>query len=233
MPSRRARWRSSPTRPGGGRRSGLGVAGAGRRGRPARRARPARRRPCTGEPSRRLSVLGVTGTAGKTSVVYLLEAGLRAAGVPAGMIGTVETRLDDVAVPAPAPRRRPPTCTRCSPWRSSAVSGRSRWRSPATRSSSAGSAACGSRWAGSPTSASTTSTSTPASRTTSQSKARLFDGRSAIEVLNLDDPAQAPLVRTDDRDLLGSRRPGRHLACRRRDRGRVRAAVHRARPGRP
>ncbi|MDD7940538.1 UDP-N-acetylmuramoyl-L-alanyl-D-glutamate--2,6-diaminopimelate ligase [Actinomycetospora lutea] len=46
-----------------------------------------------GDPSRRLDVLGVTGTAGKTTTVYLLEAALAAAGATTGLIGTVETRL--------------------------------------------------------------------------------------------------------------------------------------------
>ncbi|GGM85296.1 UDP-N-acetylmuramoyl-L-alanyl-D-glutamate--2,6-diaminopimelate ligase [Dactylosporangium sucinum] len=51
-----------------------------------------------GEPSHRLTVLGITGTAGKTSTAYLIEAGLRAAGQVTGLIGTVETRLGDVVV---------------------------------------------------------------------------------------------------------------------------------------
>lgn len=46
-----------------------------------------------GEPSLRLSVLGVTGTAGKTTTSYLVDAGLRAAGLTTGLIGTVETRI--------------------------------------------------------------------------------------------------------------------------------------------
>lgn len=46
-----------------------------------------------GEPSLRLAVLGVTGTAGKTTTAYLIEAGLRAAGHTTGLIGTVETRI--------------------------------------------------------------------------------------------------------------------------------------------
>jgi UDP-N-acetylmuramoyl-L-alanyl-D-glutamate--2,6-diaminopimelate ligase len=46
-----------------------------------------------GEPSRRLAVLGVTGTSGKTTTTYLLEAGLRAARHTTGLIGTVETRI--------------------------------------------------------------------------------------------------------------------------------------------
>ncbi|UWZ35231.1 UDP-N-acetylmuramoyl-L-alanyl-D-glutamate--2,6-diaminopimelate ligase [Dactylosporangium roseum] len=51
-----------------------------------------------GEPSRRLTIVGITGTAGKTSTAYLVEAGLRAAGHVTGLIGTVETRLGDLVV---------------------------------------------------------------------------------------------------------------------------------------
>jgi UDP-N-acetylmuramoyl-L-alanyl-D-glutamate--2,6-diaminopimelate ligase len=46
-----------------------------------------------GEPSLRLSVLGVTGTSGKTTTSYLVDAGLQAAGLTTGLIGTVETRI--------------------------------------------------------------------------------------------------------------------------------------------
>ncbi|WP_240519268.1 UDP-N-acetylmuramoyl-L-alanyl-D-glutamate--2,6-diaminopimelate ligase [Amycolatopsis antarctica] len=46
-----------------------------------------------GEPSLRVAVLGVTGTSGKTTTAYLIEAGLRAAGRTTGLIGTVETRI--------------------------------------------------------------------------------------------------------------------------------------------
>jgi UDP-N-acetylmuramoyl-L-alanyl-D-glutamate--2,6-diaminopimelate ligase len=46
-----------------------------------------------GEPSLRLSVLGVTGTSGKTTTTYMIDAGLRAAGTTTGLVGTVETRI--------------------------------------------------------------------------------------------------------------------------------------------
>ncbi|TPG28024.1 UDP-N-acetylmuramoyl-L-alanyl-D-glutamate--2,6-diaminopimelate ligase [Mycolicibacterium hodleri] len=47
-----------------------------------------------GRPSERLRVIGVTGTSGKTTTTYLVEAGLRAAGRVAGLIGTVGIRID-------------------------------------------------------------------------------------------------------------------------------------------
>ncbi len=53
-----------------------------------------------GHPSRRLLTLGVTGTNGKTTTTYLLDAGLRAAGHRTGMVGTVETRVGDTVDPS-------------------------------------------------------------------------------------------------------------------------------------
>jgi UDP-N-acetylmuramoyl-L-alanyl-D-glutamate--2,6-diaminopimelate ligase len=47
-----------------------------------------------GHPSERLRVIGVTGTSGKTTTTYLVEAGLRSAGRVAGLIGTVGMRID-------------------------------------------------------------------------------------------------------------------------------------------
>ena len=46
-----------------------------------------------GEPSTKIRLLGVTGTNGKTTTSYLLDAGLRAAGEETGLIGTIETRV--------------------------------------------------------------------------------------------------------------------------------------------
>jgi UDP-N-acetylmuramoyl-L-alanyl-D-glutamate--2,6-diaminopimelate ligase len=51
-----------------------------------------------GDPSARLLMIGITGTAGKTSTAYLIESGLRAAGQVTGLIGTVETRLGELVV---------------------------------------------------------------------------------------------------------------------------------------
>jgi UDP-N-acetylmuramoyl-L-alanyl-D-glutamate--2,6-diaminopimelate ligase len=46
-----------------------------------------------GHPSDRLSVIGVTGTSGKTTTTYLVDAGLVAAGKTTGLIGTVQTAI--------------------------------------------------------------------------------------------------------------------------------------------
>ncbi len=51
-----------------------------------------------GHPSRRLQVLGITGTSGKTTTTFLIRAGLQAAGVRTGLIGTVATLIDGESV---------------------------------------------------------------------------------------------------------------------------------------
>lgn len=48
-----------------------------------------------GEPAAHLLMVGVTGTNGKTTVSYLIDGGLRAAGYLTGLIGTVETRVGE------------------------------------------------------------------------------------------------------------------------------------------
>jgi hypothetical protein len=53
-----------------------------------------------GHPSRSLRVLGVTGTNGKTTITYMMETLLRAAGRPAGVLGTIEYRWPGHAEPA-------------------------------------------------------------------------------------------------------------------------------------
>ena len=90
-PSRRARWRSSP--------------------RPARPAacpvpwirvsdgRLALAR-CSaahfyGHPSREMRVVGITGTNGKTTTAYLVRRVFEAAGIPCGLMGTVQYRIGD------------------------------------------------------------------------------------------------------------------------------------------
>ena len=51
-------------------------------------------------PSEDMTTLAVTGTNGKTTTAYLLESGLRAAGLRTGLLGTVETRIGDEALPS-------------------------------------------------------------------------------------------------------------------------------------
>jgi UDP-N-acetylmuramyl-tripeptide synthetase len=53
------------------------------------------------DPSAHMLLAGVTGTAGKTTTVYLLESILRCAGWKVGALGTVSYRYDGSEVPAP------------------------------------------------------------------------------------------------------------------------------------
>jgi UDP-N-acetylmuramoyl-L-alanyl-D-glutamate--2,6-diaminopimelate ligase len=53
-----------------------------------------------GHPTAHLPVIGLTGTAGKTSTAYLIESALRAAGHTTALFGTVETRIADAVVPS-------------------------------------------------------------------------------------------------------------------------------------
>ncbi|MFG1784178.1 UDP-N-acetylmuramoyl-L-alanyl-D-glutamate--2,6-diaminopimelate ligase [Rhodococcus oryzae] len=53
-----------------------------------------------GRPADRLQVIGITGTSGKTTTAYLIEAGLTAAGRRAGLVGTIETRIEGRRVPS-------------------------------------------------------------------------------------------------------------------------------------
>jgi UDP-N-acetylmuramoyl-L-alanyl-D-glutamate--2,6-diaminopimelate ligase len=54
-----------------------------------------------GHPARELTLVGVTGTNGKTTTTYMMESIFRAAGRPAGVIGTTGYRLGDETRPAP------------------------------------------------------------------------------------------------------------------------------------
>ena len=60
-----------------------------------------------GDPSHELTVVGITGTDGKTTTAYLAVAALEAAGLATGMIGTIATRIggrtDDHAAHATTP----------------------------------------------------------------------------------------------------------------------------------
>ena len=55
----------------------------------------------SGDPSHRLGVVGITGTDGKTTTSFLAVAALEAAGLSAGLIGTVATQIGRVREPNP------------------------------------------------------------------------------------------------------------------------------------
>ena len=54
-----------------------------------------------GDPTDGIPAIGITGTNGKTTTTYLVEAMLTAAGHPAAVIGTINYRLGDFQLPAP------------------------------------------------------------------------------------------------------------------------------------
>ncbi len=54
-----------------------------------------------GRPAERLSITGITGTNGKTTTTFLLNAMLRAARRKSALVGTVEYRIEDQVLPAP------------------------------------------------------------------------------------------------------------------------------------
>ena len=51
-------------------------------------------------PDRRIKIVAVTGTNGKTTTVYLIDSVLRAAGFTTARLGTIEHRVGDKAIPA-------------------------------------------------------------------------------------------------------------------------------------
>src|SRR4051812_3007697 len=53
-----------------------------------------------GHPAASLTVVGITGTNGKTTTAYLVDAGLRAGGQTTGLVGTVETHVAGAVLPS-------------------------------------------------------------------------------------------------------------------------------------
>ena len=171
------------------------AAGAGRR-RPAGGARRGRRGDLRRPDRRGSPMIGITGTAGKTSTAYLVESGLRAAGLTTGLIGTVETRLGDLVVDSV---RTTPEATDLHAMLAAAARARGHRGGDGGVQPRAGDGpgrrGARSRSAATPTSASTTSTSTPTSTTTSRPRPGSSTAGAAAEVLNLDDPALRPLFK--------------------------------------
>lgn len=58
-----------------------------------------------GYPAFNLKTIGITGTKGKTTVSYILESILRAAGLNPGVIGTIDYRWNDQRFAAPRDRK--------------------------------------------------------------------------------------------------------------------------------
>ena len=62
-----------------------------------------------GRPSERMTLIGVTGTSGKTTTTYMLERGLTAAGCTVGLIGTTGTKIKGADVPTSLTTPEAPT----------------------------------------------------------------------------------------------------------------------------
>ncbi|MGM5593991.1 UDP-N-acetylmuramoyl-L-alanyl-D-glutamate--2,6-diaminopimelate ligase [Corynebacterium glucuronolyticum] len=62
-----------------------------------------------GNPSACMTVIGITGTSGKTTTSYMMEAGLAAAGATVGLIGTTGTRIAGKKVPTSLTTPEAPT----------------------------------------------------------------------------------------------------------------------------
>ncbi len=148
-----------------------------------------------GEPTARLKVIGVTGTAGKTSASYMIDSGLRAAGHTTCLIGTVETRIADVVVDS---ERTTPEATDLHALFAAALE-----RDVTTAVMEVSSHALAYGRVGGVRFAVGGFTNFGLDHLDFHAdvddyfaaKARLFDGRCAAEVLNLDDPAVRSLVR--------------------------------------
>ena len=53
-----------------------------------------------GHPAGELTVIGITGTKGKTTTSYMIKSVLEHAGIPTGLIGTIETIIGDEVIPS-------------------------------------------------------------------------------------------------------------------------------------
>ncbi|MER7169495.1 UDP-N-acetylmuramoyl-L-alanyl-D-glutamate--2,6-diaminopimelate ligase, partial [Micromonospora sp. NPDC000207] len=148
-----------------------------------------------GDPTAHLTVIGLTGTAGKTSTAYLVESGLRAAGHVTGLIGTVETRLGDLVVDSV---RTTPEATDLHAMLAVA---RERGVTAVVMEVSSHALAMGRVGGVRFTVGGYTNFGSDHldfhadSADYFAAKAQLFDGRCQVEVLNLDDPALDPLVK--------------------------------------
>ncbi|MFC0003286.1 UDP-N-acetylmuramoyl-L-alanyl-D-glutamate--2,6-diaminopimelate ligase [Micromonospora siamensis] len=148
-----------------------------------------------GDPTEGLTMIGITGTAGKTSTAYLVESGLRAAGHTTGLIGTVETRLGDLVVDSV---RTTPEATDLHAMLAAA---RERGVTAVVMEVSSHALVMGRvggvRFAvGGYTNFGSDHLDFHAdSADYFAAKARLFDGRCGVEVLNHDDPALRPLFK--------------------------------------
>jgi UDP-N-acetylmuramoyl-L-alanyl-D-glutamate--2,6-diaminopimelate ligase len=150
-----------------------------------------------GQPSTRLKIIGITGTAGKTSTAYLIESGLRRAGHVTGLLGTVETRLGDTVMESV---RTTPEATDLHALFAIALE---RGVTAMVMEVSSHALVMGRVGGVDFDVAGWTNFGTDHldfhadSADYFAAKARLFDGRARVEILNLDDPALSGLIRPE------------------------------------
>lgn len=148
-----------------------------------------------GQPSKRLKIIGITGTAGKTSTAYLIESGLRQAGHVTGLLGTVETRLGDTVLESV---RTTPEATDLHALFATALE---RGVTAMVMEVSSHALVMGRVGGVDFDVAGWTNFGTDHldfhadSADYFAAKARLFDGRAQVEILNLDDPALTQLLK--------------------------------------
>jgi UDP-N-acetylmuramoyl-L-alanyl-D-glutamate--2,6-diaminopimelate ligase len=148
-----------------------------------------------GHPAERLLLIGLTGTAGKTTTAYLVESGLRRAGHVTGLIGTVETRLGDLVVDSV--RTTPEASDLHALFAVAVEHGVTAMVMEVSSHALALDRVGGVRF----TVAGYTNFGTDHldfhkdAADYFAAKAKLFDGRGAVEILNADDPALRPLYR--------------------------------------
>lgn len=150
-----------------------------------------------GDPTVRLPVIGITGTAGKTTTAYLIEAGLRSAGRTPAMLGTVETRLGELTIDSV---RTTPEATDLQALLAVALEhGVDAVAMEVSSHALALDRVGGIRFAvGGWTNVGQDHLDFhPGPAAYFAAKARLFDGRCRVEVLNHDEPALKPLVRPE------------------------------------
>ena len=184
-----------------------------------------------GDPTADLTVIGLTGTAGKTSTAYLIESGLVADGRVTGLVGTVETRLGDLTLDS---ERTTPEATDLHAMLAFA---RERGVRAVVMEVSSHALAMGRvggvRFAvGGWTNFGLDHLDFHAdAKDYFAAKARLFDGRCGTEILNLDDEALRPLIKPATVTYSAAGDPAATWRAGRRDRLRQ-PALHRRRAGR-
>lgn len=149
------------------------------------------------DPTADMTLLGVTGTNGKTTTAYLVEAGLRGAGLATGLVGTIETRVAGQVVPSVR------TTPEATDLQAIFAVMRERGVTAAAMEVSSHALALGRVDAVRFTAAGFTNLSQdhldfhPSMEEYFAAKASLFDGRCEHEVVNSDDPWGRRLIRPD------------------------------------